>query len=234
VLTEYDKRTNEGLRGQQHSLFDIWSPRSACKERIPFDFTNAPTLFEDSPERGLDFAVVMLPNTVLQMLSQAIKPFTHETWIHRTNINFDFYAILGIPAVDATQETASDGRRHTVTTFPNSRVIWVDDCSNSPGNTQQTEFPQFVGQIRPGDTISDITGTSGGPMLGFRKDPEGKLRSWPVAIQSRWRPRSRIVIGTSVPIVARGVQDWIAQFASDSDESPIEQSVEVDVDGRHY
>jgi hypothetical protein len=115
VLTDYDKRKKKGLVGKHHSLLDFWSPRARFSEPIPFDFTDAPALVEESPERGLDVAVIALPNIILEALSQTIEPFTHERWLHQGSISFDFYAILGSPSVDATQESEPDGMRHMVT-----------------------------------------------------------------------------------------------------------------------
>lgn len=155
---------------QCHRLLDIWSPRSTCKEPILLNFTDASALVEYLPERGLDFAVIVLPDTILQMFPQTIYPFTHEQWIHQANLKFDFFAILGIPSVDATQYTGRNGIRHTITTFPNPRVILVEACLDPPSDTQETIFPQFVGRIHPSETISDIVGTSGGPIFGFRKN----------------------------------------------------------------
>ena len=75
-----------------------------------------------------------------------------------------------------------------------------------------SDVRQFVGVINRNEKISDIVGTSGGPILGIRMDADGRNRYWPVAIQSRWRRRSRIVVGTSIPIVAQRIHDWIAEF----------------------
>ena len=149
VLTEYNKRAKKGLKGQCHRLLDIWSPRSTCKEPIPFNFADATSFVFDSPDKGLDFAVIILPDTILQMFSQTIVPFTDERWMYQKNVKFDFFAMLGIPSIDATQNTKSNGTRNTITTFPNSRVILVEACLNPPSDSQKTEFPQFVGKFIP-------------------------------------------------------------------------------------
>src|SRR5262245_21839263 len=93
VLADIDDRLKKhGHVARQHSLFDIWSPRSTVKERIPFDFTDAETpVLEYEPELGIDIAVIELPDIYLKMLVQTIEPFTHEQWIHQHKIDFDFY-----------------------------------------------------------------------------------------------------------------------------------------------
>jgi len=52
-----------------------------------------------------------------------------------------------------------------------------------------------VGQIPNDVNIKDISGMSGGPICGFRRDDEGRWRFYIVALQSRWRRDSRITFG---------------------------------------
>tara|TARA_B100000315_G_scaffold187535_1_gene177139 strand:+ start:455 stop:1180 length:726 start_codon:yes stop_codon:yes gene_type:complete len=217
ITTETPKK---GLIGQHYSLFDFWSPRSISVERIPFNFTDAPCWFDYSPQRGLDFAVIALPDNTLTLLQQTIVPFTHERWIHQAHVSFDFYALLGIPSCDATQKTSQEGGRNSIVTFPDSRLIRVEAHPNPPNDLLETEFPQFIGRIHPNETIPDVAGTSGGPIFGFRCNDKGQLHYWPVVIQSRWRAQSRTVIGTSIPIVARSIHKWIAGFAQQKCKGP--------------
>ncbi|MFN3149994.1 hypothetical protein [Bremerella sp.] len=202
-----DRLRKNGHVAKQHSLFDIWSPRSTVKERIPFDFTDAETpVLEYQPELGIDIAVIELPELYLKMLSQTIEPFTHERWIHQHNVAFDFYAILGIPGEAAVQEI----KRNSVTTFPDPQVIFVEAAPLVAADDANTPLPQFFGKILPGDPVGDIAGTSGGPILGFRKNDKGQLHYWPVAVQSRWRARSRTITGTSLPHFALALHEWLA------------------------
>lgn len=207
VLTEIKELFKKnGHAAQQYSLFDIWSPRCTFKERIPFDFTAAPAIVEYKPTLGIDIAVIELPDLYLEMLSQTIEPFTHERWIHQSNLQFDFYAILGIPGEAATQ----DLNGNSVTTYPQPQVVFVESAPPVVESDANTALPQFFGKILPGEPIGDIGGMSGGPIFGFRKEPNGQLRYWPVAIQSRWRPGSRTITGTSLPHFALALHEWLA------------------------
>ncbi len=212
VLTDHDERKKRGLVGKGYCLFDGWSPRAKIKDPTPFDFTDAPALMRYEKDLGLDFAVIRLPNFILEGLLQTIEPFTHKRWVYQAGIDFDFFAVVGSPAIDATQEMGSDGRRHSVTTYPQPRVVLVEKCPSPPSETQGKEFEQFVGSINQNENIAELGGMSGGPVLGFRKGQERHLLYWPVAIQSGWWRQSRVVVGTSLPIVAAGVHDWIKQL----------------------
>ena len=207
VLTEIaDRLEANGHAAQQHSLFDIWSPRCTVKERIPFDFTDASAIVQNDPTLGIDIAVIELPELYLKTLSQTIEPFTHERWIHQSDVEFDFYAILGIPAEAATQEVGG----MSITTYPQPQVIFVEGAQPVVEGEGKIRLPQFFGKILPGDPIGDIGGTSGGPILGFRKNEDGQLHYWPVAVQSRWRSASRTITGTSLPHFAMALHEWLA------------------------
>ena len=106
VLIKLRERLQETGHIIKHpSLIDVWSPRSTFKERIPFDFTKAETLFcEFEPNHGVDIALIELPCVYQNLLSQTIKPFTHERWIHQHKVKFDFYAILGFPGEIVVEE----------------------------------------------------------------------------------------------------------------------------------
>lgn len=208
VLADIDERLKEnGHVAKQHSIFDIWSPRATVMERIPFDFTDAEAIvLEYRPDLGIDIAVIELPDLYLKMLDQAIEPFTHERWIHQYKVDFDFYAILGIPAEAAVEDINGS----SVATYPEPQVIFVNAAPPVVADDANTPLPQFFGKIMPGDPVGDIGGTSGGPILGFRKNDAGQLEYWPVAVQSRWRPGSRTITGTSLPYFALALHNWIA------------------------
>ncbi len=220
VRTEYFTRTSKGLVGRTYSLFDIWGTRSTCAERIPFDFMDAPALVRDEPETGLDFAIIGLPDLVLRLLLQTTTPVREEDWLHDAGMKLGHYAIVGIPFIDVAQVSGSDEKGNSITTYPKPRLISVKRYVAVPNNVQKTEIPQFVGEIDPNETISDIAGTSGGPVFGFCQSSDGRFKCCPVAIQSRWLRSSRIVIGTWIPVVAQRVDDWITQVARRGAERP--------------
>jgi hypothetical protein len=208
VLIDIEDRCKKnGHVAQQHSLFDTWSPRSTVKKRIPFDFTTAVTpVLEYNPQFGIDIAVIELPDLYRKMLIKTIEPFTPERWIHQHKVSFDFYAILGIPF----EAVAEEVNGNTVMQYPNPQVVFVESVPPVIADEGATPLPQFFGKIVLGDPISDIGGMSGGPILGFRKNDQGQLHYWPVAVQSRWRPGSRTITGTSLPHFAIALHDWIA------------------------
>lgn len=209
VLLDIDKRLAEnGHIAKYHNLYDIWSPRATIKEPIPFDFTKAESLIIlFDPELGVDIAVIELSILYRELLAQTIQPFTHDRWLYQANVKFDFFAILGIPGEIASQIV--DDTEQVIFTYPKPQVIFVEASKPVVAEDANTPLPQFFGKIRSNETIGDISGTSGGPILGFRLNDQGQLHYWPVAVQSRWRRESRTITGTSIPHFASKLHEWL-------------------------
>jgi len=216
VLRDHDERMRKpNMATRQPSLFDIWGPHSKCNERIPFDLFYAPALGDYDKEAGIDFAVVALPDLVLRVLGQTTIPFTKGNWIHQSNITFDFFAMLGLPNEEAEQIRSRIDGIESITTFQNPILLFVEPCELPATITPSTE-PQFVARIDSRVDIESIVGMSGGPILGFRKNADGQLAYWPVAIQSRWLPDRRIVIGSFLPPLAARIEEWIDRFIEEN------------------
>jgi len=216
VLRDHDARMRKpNMATRQPSLFDIWGPHSKCSERIPFDLFDAPALGDYDKEEGIDFAVVALPDLVLQLLGQTTIPFTKRNWIHQSDVVFDFFAMLGLPNEEAEQVRSKRDGIESITTFQNPVLLFVEPCELPP-TIEPSVQPQFVGRIDSRVDVKSIVGMSGGPILGFRKDADGQLAYCPVAIQSRWLPDSRIVIGSFVAPLAAGIEEWIDRFIEES------------------
>ena len=124
----------------------------------------------------------------------------------------DFFAILGLPNENAEQITNRKDGIGSTTTFQNPALLLLDPCQ-LPSGIKPATNSQFVAKIgAPRADLCSIVGMSGGPILGFRKNADGQLAYWPVAIQSRWFRDSRIVIGTCVAPVAAEIERHIEEF----------------------
>ncbi len=215
VLRGIDKnRKRYGYTTSTHRLIDAWSPRCVVKEHLIFDFTQEPRLEFYKPDDGVDIAVIVLPDLYADELLRTIEPFTPERWMHQSEVEFDpIYAILGTPVGDSD-----------LTSYPPPQVVFV---KREESGGDETMFPQFVGTILPNYPLKELKGASGGPILGFKKDSDGNLLYWPVAVQSRWDDRTRRVKGTSLPHFAKALYSFLSQQHEEQDESasvPISRS----------
>ncbi|MCX7426983.1 MAG: hypothetical protein NTW96_15325 [Planctomycetia bacterium] len=161
-------------------------------------------------DAGVDFAVVPLPDLVLRMIVQTTIPFTKKNWVDQSSISFDFFAMLGLPNDQAQQIMSRKDGIESITTFQNPTLLFLEPCER-PVRVAPTSNPQFVAKIDPHVDLDSIVGMSGGPIFGFRKNCDGQFAYWPVAIQSRWLPHSRIVVGTFVPPIAAEIERQIEQ-----------------------
>jgi hypothetical protein len=46
--------------------------------------------------------------------------------------------------------------------------------------------------------LTDINGMSGGPIFGFKRGEDGRMRYWVIALQSGWFPDKRIIFACRI------------------------------------
>lgn len=197
IINDYRKRCRKRQNwiATKHRVWDIWSPHTAVKEPVPYDFLdpNLITIPLQDFDRGIDLALIRLDSYLFQFLNQSLVPFMRADWIDSEQHEYVTYYIVGAPNDLLHQDIEKDGSRNLVTTCMRPTIVAVEPIED---HGIESEVPQFVAKIHPSFPIKDIGGMSGGPILGFRRDNEGNLKYWPVAIQSRWREQKRIVVGT--------------------------------------
>ncbi len=210
VFADSEQRLSDPkMAARNHSLFDVWGPHARCDHRIPFDFFDTPAFVSFDKKVGVDFAVVPLPELIRRLIAQTTVPFTKNNWIHQSEVSsFDFFVMLGLPNEDMQQVTNKKEGIASITTFQNPALLFLEPCELPSGITPASN-PQFVARIDPRADLGNIVGMSGGPIFGFRKSADGQLAYWPVAIQSRWLPKRRIVIGTYLPPIAASIEQEI-------------------------
>src|SRR5262249_41157442 len=102
VFTDHEQRMSAPAMGaKNHSLFDAWGPHSFVDKRIPFNVFEPPACVTFEKQLGIDLAVVPLPGLVRRLLGQTTVPFTRANWVHQSALEFDFFAMLGLPNEEA-------------------------------------------------------------------------------------------------------------------------------------
>jgi hypothetical protein len=168
-------------------------------EPIPFTYELDRGVYLDDDKLGMDFALVALDGNTCDLLAaNKVKAIGRENWIHQENMEFDFYRMLGIPRDCVLRASQPDGNERIQV---RTTLIAVDRLEPSAApNASSADW--FIGRINPEVTIETIEGMSGGPIYGFRRGPTGQLVYHVVALQSRWRPESRIIFGCNVRLFA--------------------------------
>ncbi|MDD2694622.1 MAG: hypothetical protein PHD58_01690 [Anaerolineales bacterium] len=199
-LREIETLKANGTKIISCALIDKMGDGAKHVENIPFAYENA--FPEYSPdELEYDYGVIALSRYYCQLLeANNIKPLTEEVWDLQPN-KFDFYKLIGVPyeLLEITPEYIN------IT----SALFDVEPLNKWPNGIAKTSSPQFIGKITLGKGIQNIEGTSGGPIFGFRENPPGTLKYWLVALQSRWRPTSQIVIGCPTKLLGQFLRSRI-------------------------
>jgi hypothetical protein len=196
-----------------HCLFDAWGPKAKCGLPIPFNPFEEPRSVVEEPGMGRDYGFVVLRDDIHRLLQQTTTPFPRDKWACEGVDHFKQFFMVGLPAVAARQITASCEGRNTVTTSPNPELLVLDPCEPHP-KMKPSSAPQFVAKIVGRGDLTDIQGMSGGPIIGVRDLGGGRSAYSLVAIQSRWLPDKRIVVGTLLSEIASDLDAMLAQMTN--------------------
>ncbi len=180
------------------SLMDCFGWEARHLEPIPFAYELDRGVYLDDGKLGMDFALVPLDGNTCDLLAaNKVKAIGRRTGFVRRKWNSTSTAcsVFRGTARCAPQSGGDEGiQMRTV-------LIAVDRLEPSAvSNASSADW--FIGRINPEVTIETIEGMSGGPIYGFRRTPAGQLVYHVVALQSRWRPESRIIFGCNVRLFA--------------------------------
>jgi hypothetical protein len=197
------------------SIADYFGKDAKVHLPTPFPYdVDTPKGWIDDNAIGLDLGLIHVRPLFRQGLqANGILPISEENWVRQNDVDFELYYLLGFPKelADKLTKPVDRGKEMTAHVLPGLfKVERIWDSSEVPSYVEipDATLPWFVGKLTA-TTGPDIKGTSGGPILGIRKTPDGGLQYWVVALQSAWYPDSRIIRGCPVPIFARIVQELL-------------------------
>jgi hypothetical protein len=202
------RKRKEGIVAFDTQVWDFFGTDSSTRVAYPWDFFDSTVwAFECYDEElGFDFAFLNVPYLVGKALSQNISLFRKIDWVNQAGVEYDKFVLCGLPGeLGSIIEWEEDGG---VSARPGLclAVLQISEVKEECSKVKPTKFPQFVGQLTPAETVNDISGMSGGPILGLKKLENGELRYFPVAIQSRWLRKKRIVIGCYIEPFGLGIE----------------------------
>ena len=208
-LTQLDVAlANGALKVFDVGWADYFGMNAAHVHKIPFEYEAGCGFHVDDGEAGLDFGLIPLDYLTIQnLIKNDIKEVSRVNWEHQHALTFSHYFLLGTPS-HLVRETA----------FPHGEIAAAiqpvmvalkrldpDEVDDPPPEDW------FVGRIHEAVDIESIAGMSGGPIYGFRTLPDGRLVYHVVALQSRWRPKTRVVMGCSMPYFAEMLHQSMIQ-----------------------
>lgn len=205
VLQALDElRSSEKVEIMSAALVDTLGAKRISNIPIPFDLKNAGLYYIVDDEAGLDFGVIALePHYVRLLVKNGVVALTEANWASQHTVNFDAYAMLGLPTEFTSERVSPSGSGQIAPT-----MFGVTKLPAPPERRRTTTYPLFVGQLDPALELKSVEGMSGGPIFGFQLGPDGNYRYWIVALQSSWERDTRIVYGCSVPVFASLMTKW--------------------------
>jgi hypothetical protein len=198
VFSDYKERIQTGrIVSDNHRLWDGWLQPSSPAENWttfnPFDF---PHDFLDDSRQGIDVGVVLLAKFHLRSLKQRMVGWSSANLPSTSNSTG--HLLLGEPFREESLSdySSSDPAIRELNYIPSPRLVFVEKQAE-PEEYQNVPHRQFFAKVGFADQLPSIAGMSGGPIFEVAESPDGRISSFPVAIQSRWRPQSRLIIATA-------------------------------------
>ena len=194
-------------------LADYFGSAPKVEEPMPFDYDGAHAFGVNDDSAGLDFALIPLREFYkMSLQANGIRAISEENWVSQDPSACDFFALAGLPdcLVQNPDKFVPHGDRMAVAVSP--AMAWVNPVSLPPADMPTATFPWFIGKVGSAADLPSIVGMSGGPIFGFKKGEGGQLQYWVVAVQSWWRPATRIIFGYPVRTFAAIVEQALREY----------------------
>jgi hypothetical protein len=185
-------------------LLDGFGSQPKTRRGFEFDLDAVQSAFYYDDELGLDVAFVHLRPFYRNLLeANGVRVFTEANWQTSACQSFEAYMLLGL-----LQESVQDDGNHWQV---GSMITVVRECKNPPDCLVKS-MNRLYGEIPDSTEYKSIVGMSGGPLLGFRRDGEGKLRYWIVGLQNGWHAKSHSIAVGPIATIQEALSDWIGQL----------------------
>jgi hypothetical protein len=206
------------VRFNKWRLADYFGPDSKHNDPVPFVFEDVATCHLNDDNLGLDFALIHLRDIYkCALTANGIVPVTRSNWANAVKLDFDAYAMVGIPTKLTDTITRQGERDEQIGVMIAPVLVWIQKLDRVPAGLTCPTADWFVGQI---EVPFNIGGMSGGPIFGFRRNANGHWTYHVVAVQSWWYPQSQVVFGCPVPTFMDLVE---RQMVEDSSPKPTTQ-----------
>ncbi|MFO0875179.1 MAG: hypothetical protein U0575_14580 [Phycisphaerales bacterium] len=201
VLDGRASRIAAGRRIASTLLFDACAGNSF--PGILIDLEGCPALRHDN-NHGWDYGIVLLRPYYAQLLAAGgIKPVSERAWSNQPS---DVFArvMLGVPGELRRPVIVKQGSQ----TKAQSSSAWVlfglQPARHIPECFGEDRDIRIYGVVAPGEVvedgvgtpITDIRGTSGGPIFDLHRDAEGRAVYSLVGVQSSWHKPTGTISGT--------------------------------------
>jgi hypothetical protein len=217
IFTEIEQAKQQGTQFTNWHLDDTFAlpkkrsvfvdgPRAP--ETIPFDLDAQAKAFYFDEDEGTDYAFIHVPPYYERLLrANGVTPFEEEHWTVDEGLRpADRVELVGIPADQITELSTPGLVKKTLVALPLHRTDDSDETAKYP-HLLHAHVPDISGSGLQG--FEHIRGMSGGPIIGFWKQPDGSETLRILAIQSRWNRSTKTIIAHPAPAVAEHLKNFL-------------------------
>jgi hypothetical protein len=166
------------------SLIAYFGPGRGTPIPIPFNTTWKDHI--DDRELGLDIGLVHIRELFRKNLEGfGTRAIGEEQWRHQHRVQFDDYFMIGYPAIYTRGELPPERYGEEMGATIEPVMIPVRRRDAMPKGSEPSALPMFIGELPEQVREFDIKGMSGCPIFGIRKNSDGSVYYWIVAVQSR-------------------------------------------------
>lgn len=188
-------------------LVDSLGSQATHKDHIPFTYEENKRGYAYAD--GLDYGLVALSyNDRLLLEANGIVPVAIENWLNQDIDRCKGFALIGIPMdwVSHERRGTSDGL------VIGALLASVKRLHEPPPGADEVKYERFMGELsRKMETEHGLEGASGGPIVGFYDDEQGKLSYWVVALQSKCIDK-RYILGCPVKLFGQQLLDGMREY----------------------
>lgn len=209
ILEDLEQKIqNKNIKVREFMLVDKFGPDATSPYSIPFDYANAPKIYINNKEEGLDFGLVILRANYCDLLKKnGIVSVLEENWKTIPDELADNYVMLGLPQQLIKTMAVTDNGNTRMAGSVAPAAVGIERLYEIPDGVSITKYPRFIGKLADkGYVLENIDGMSGGPIIGFSKEWN---RYWIVAVQSSWLSERRINFGCLVSVFANIIDEWL-------------------------
>lgn len=192
-------------------FMDCFGPGNPNRNGLPFHYEPGCGFYLEDESLALDFGLIELSSLFRDnMVANGVTAIDHAHWNANIELSFSEYRMLGFPAHEKEEDLDASGGAIAAIRPVMIAIdrITSDDLSNPPDGAW------FIGRIPDEVPIPSVEGMSGGPIFGLLKDDNGQWKYRVIALQSWWRPESRVIFGCSLPLFEKKVQSALEDGAS--------------------
>ncbi len=181
------------------------SDRIGLPTIIDFYEVLSATVFINDDSRNLDFAFLPLREFYVSgVTANGVKPLREDDW--QADGEPHKYVLVGFPDEEKLP-TSSDPTEAAEIRLCLARM---DRC-DLPGGVTTPAYPYLAAKLPDDGPITPV-GFSGAPIFAARLDADGATTFyWLVAIQSKWYPVERIIVGCVMPTVVSEVRKLLGK-----------------------